>query len=212
MTLGLHHYFTPPPAAGGGVAPGSATLDHQSESGEIMSYSTTYSLARLGTGSLTTGVDPANTTIGQRLDGSTYRVYLTFAQFDTSAIPAGATVDIATLSIKGSGDHTTQEFVIEARAIPDWGSLADADHISGADFDSTGTLVANYDTSLGMISGIRYNLADVALPANIVKEGSTFIVFGSDRWAADTTPDADDEYTFIDMSSSNEIRLHVEWS
>jgi hypothetical protein len=201
----------------GGGSPGSdsAYFLASGDSGHVDSTNTVYSTARAGTGTLTVTAASPTGIIGQRLS-TTYRCYEDFYAFDTSSIPAEATITSAVLSVDGAGDHTIQECVFEAR-VHDWGAaLSSADFVAGADLGNY-VLVAKWDTAtLGNLLASGYNaFTDVALAANIVKAGTTRLMLSSDRHRLGNTPTSD-EYSWTgakgDGAGVLAAKLDVEWS
>lgn len=172
----------------------------------------TYSTARAGANlaANTTGTIQAN---GQR-EFFNYRIYEFFVGFDTSAIPDGATVSSATVSLYGQSDSSSTDFTSQAR-LKDWGgTLTTADYVAGADLSSL-TLLATHATSGGW-STSAYNdyTSDANFPSNVSKTGTTYIMFSSDRTSAGTSPSIAgsefvDAYTADDSGTTRDPKLVV---
>ena len=160
---------------------------------------------------------------GQWWSGSQYYTYESFYSFDTSGVGADSTVTTAVLSLYAQGDVSATNFVFEAR-IRDWGaSLTAADWVAGdnlADY----TLVAHYDSSGGWPTNAYTAFANDALPANVAKSGTTYIMGSSDRHRIgagppDCTPTGQ-EYVrtyFADDATGGggtdrDPKLYVEWT
>lgn len=155
--------------------------------GHIDSSNATYATARSGSG-LTVFTGPI-LGVGQLLSGGTYTCIEYFVSFDTSSLGAGATITSAVLSIQGGGgtpDQSDTDFTVEARAFNFGASVTTGDWVAGASLGSS-TLVCHFDTSAGWGSGYNAFTND-ALPANINKTGTTYIMLSSSRHRGNNTP------------------------
>jgi len=176
-------------------------------------YDLTYATAR-STGAVYNAGAVAYT-IGQRLLSSYYRCHEVFVQFDTSSIGADSTVTSATFSLYGQSDGTTtNEFVMEAR-IRDWGAaLEDADWVAGANLGDY-TLVAQYDTTGGWPVDTSYtDFSNVALPANIAKTGTTYIMVASDRQRTNNAPTGNEyanAYSANEAGTDRDPKIYIEY-
>lgn len=179
------------PAASGSLASivqpgdsGTVSVNSSTADGYITSTSGTYSTARAGA-SLSAHTDNGSAQVAQ---ASGYACYEAFFDFDTSAIPAGATITAVALKLYGVSDNSTTDSTIEARAY-DWGaSLTTADWIAGADLGNY-PLVATLDTSGFTTSGYNTFSENGSNFRNAInKTGVTRIVLNSDRHRAGTTP------------------------
>lgn len=175
--------------------------------GQISSNHSTYSIARAGS-SLALDND-ADAAVGQLVAGNRY-CYESFLSFDTSAV-AGV-VQSATLSLYGSADGSTVDFVLEAR-LHDWGAtLETGDWVAGADLAAK-TLVASYNTAGGWsTSGYNAFTSEAAFVSGINQSGSTRLVLSSSRQRnADVPPN--NEYVIFyaseDSGTSRDPKLVI---
>ena len=153
----------------------STTADGYIDSGSGASYAD----ARDGTGGvLDVYSSAASVSVGQAPGDDCWEA---FFDFDTSSVGAGSTVTVATISLYGSSDASTTDFNLRVRA-KDWsgGGLTTADWVAGAALTGN-TLVAHYDTANGWPTNAYTALADDALPANIAKTATTYVMCHSDR-------------------------------
>lgn len=168
-----------------------ATVD-----GQISSNHTVYSTARAGA-NLALDND-ATAATGQLLSGSTEFCYESFLSFDTSSV--AGTITAVTLSLYGTFDGSTQNFVAEAR-VHDWGAtLETADFVAGADL-GTKTLVASRDTASGWAAAYNAFTSEVAFISAINQAGATRLVICSSRHRAGNTP-LSDEYVVFSASEA----------
>jgi hypothetical protein len=193
------------------LAAKTATILAGGNSGRIRSQDATYATARSG-GTLTTTAATLYGQVGQDFATPNYTCHETFLDFDTSGIPADATITSAVLSICGEGDSSATDFTIKVIA-RDWGTtLENADWIAGADLDAAGTLVAHYATVSGWASAPSFNaFIDDAMAASIVKGGHTRLVLYSDRHAAGNTPTGT-EYVWTDAVNSTSAQLVISYT
>ena len=193
----------------------SGTYYSASTDGVVQSSNAVYATARSGS-TLTiinAGVGANGLAFGQRLNGGTYYVWETFLGFDTSAIPETATITSAILSIYIDTDGSTTNFITDAY-ISAWGpTLATTDYIAGANLGAL-TKVATLD-STGATTGAHNAFTNVAMPANIDKAGTTYILLASANTASNTAPTGDEyllgsaqEYTGTDRDP----KLTVAWT
>ena len=164
-------------------------------SGYNFSNSGVYSTARsdlAGSGVGTTGY------VGQFYDaGSGYYCYQTPLMFDTSVVGTDA-ISYAILSLWLATDSSTTDLVVQARAISSYASLA-ASWVAGASLSGQ-TLLAHISTSGIGATGAYKTLTDDAMPANINKTGTTYLLLSSDRHAAGNTPTGSE---FVIFDSAN---------
>lgn len=185
-------------------------------SGQIQSASNaSYAAARDGSGTLTASDGSTYRRIGQNLASPTYECCLIYAEFDTSSIGSGDTINSATLSVWSFFNETTTDFTLQAR-IHDYGaSLTTADWLDGTTLNGK-TLVASVSTASLPTDDTAYlALTDVALPANITKAGTTRIVFCSSRQpGSGTTPTngvTEDFYSYV-VDATKGIKLVVDYT
>ena len=152
----------------------------------ISSSSSVYSTARTGS-SLFSNIGASVVVAGQQKSGSNYFCYLTYLEFDTSAIPVGATINSVTLKLAVTTDNSTQDLTLQARSF-DFGTAVDVGDWRGSSF-ATDTLLATKSTA-GISTGSYVSFAEngTAFRSGIVAGGNTRIVVGSDRFASGTTP------------------------
>ncbi len=138
----------------------TATLYSQTDDGYIYgSASGSYATAR---STAATADDTATTaTVGQRFVGGVqYRVYRGYISFDTTTLPATATVTGATLYICAATDGSTTDFLVRVYRYL-WTSSLVSD--LEANYDGaygSGTLEGTLrDTSAGWTSGTYYSMA-----------------------------------------------------
>jgi hypothetical protein len=147
----------------------------------LYSSSGTYLTARAGSGVGASG----SLRFGQLYYGGVYYDYEGFFDFDTSAIPLGATINSAALSYVHSAYNYA--FTLEARAHDFGASLEAADWVAGADLAGK-ALVGTLAITDSLAFGTRYSLTCPDLPASIVKGGHTRIVFSSALMRAGAAP------------------------
>ena len=178
-----------------------------SDGGDVECANATYANAHDGTGTPTADEGAVDMKVGQETG---FTVTQAFLEFDTTAIPAAATVSAATLYMTDSGDSSTTDFTIRVRTFDFGVSLTTADFVSGDDLSSTGTLVAHYDTSSGWAGAAEKTFTDDALAANITKAGTTRFVAYSSRQESETTPTGN-EFIWIGNESGTKARMTLTW-
>ena len=129
------------------------------------------------------------TTAGQYLyvgqNWSAYAVYQAPLMFNTSGVGTD-TISSALLSIWLQGKPYLQtDFVLQARSISSYASLA-ASWVPGASLSGE-PLLAHVQAS-ALTAGAYGTLTDDAMPANINKTGTTYLLLSSARTAAGTVP------------------------
>jgi hypothetical protein len=85
---------------------------------------------------------------GQRHDGSNYNVYEYFFSFDLSELPADATVDAATLSMKAS--YVSAVTFTDEVYVYDWSTT-----VSYADHRLAAALTTLYDSGNGLFASVE---------------------------------------------------------
>lgn len=171
----------------------TVTLTGTTNANSINSANATYATARTGgTLSLLTPADPR---VGQRWTGTVYQCYEILIEFDsTGIIAAGDTITAATLRMNLYQNDSTTDFVTRARLHDFGAAITTADWVSGAAL--SGTLLATIDSSTIGATGSYKSFTDVAMAANVTKNGTTRIVLHSDRHEAGTTPTGSEYLTF----------------
>lgn len=159
--------------------------------------------------------DTADATVAKSLFAGDYYVNVTFLRFDTSSIPAGATIDSATLKLyatdKGDPDGVSYaadyyDFGGEPSVAADWEASSAGGCISGFTAASISTGVVNSIALTGLsgimrsgetngqgntgITGIRITQANLTQPT-----GDNFITFAAREHATAQEPRLDVTYT-----------------
>lgn len=130
--------------------------------------------------------------VGQRFSSPIYTVTRLFLGFDTSTLPAGATITGATLYVCANTDNSTTDFDIKVYRYA-WSSPlvtsqeANYDGAYGGSATLEGTL---RNTSAGWTGGTFYSMA--VDPAGINAAGFTRYTIVSGRDVAGTTPTTDE--------------------
>lgn len=169
---------------------------------DVKSTEDIYATARAG-GILAAGAaGGGSSTVGQDFTPGKpgfYDIWEAFESFDTSSLGASATVSAAALTLTSSADSSVTDFTIQAR-IHDWGAVVEtADWVAGASLSGK-TLVATHATSAGWTAGTGYEFTDVALPANVNKTGTTYILLNSSRHQGNNAPTGDE---FIQLRTAD---------
>ena len=145
--------------------------------GRVYGGATSYADAR------TMASDTYETTVvrtGQYYGAPYFYIFEALIKFDTSSIPDDATITSATLSGYLTADNSAIDFTVQAR-IHSWTApLSSDDWVVPTDLDTL-TLVATLATSGIGATGAYKAFTDVALPANINKTGTTYILLCSSR-------------------------------
>ena len=171
---------------------------------EFDGYAGTYAAARAGTGTpgLTASTAATTLSVGQLYFASffdQYGVQEGFLGFDTSAIADTDTVSAAVLNVTSYGDFSTTDFTIEAR-LRDWGgTLETTDFVAGASLSAL-TLLASKTTASGFTADTAYDFTDVAMPANVNKTGSTYLLLCSSRTTGNNAPTG---YEYVNVKSAD---------
>jgi len=150
-----------------------------------------------GVGSgVTVAAGPSNFYVGQFIPGANYEINEAFVSFDTSAIPAGATIVEATFAANlierfvPGGGQSRLPFTVEVRSGYAWRpTLAAADWRPGAGIAAGYTLRASWDTTNGL-DFHEFADAGSGLAGAIVKAGITELFIVSARTTAGTAPTA----------------------
>lgn len=187
----------------------TVTLDATTNANAINSVNAAYATARTG-GTLSL-LGLADSRVGQRYTGSAYQCYESFLEFDsTGIIAAGDTITAATLRLYFRFDDSTTDFTLRARLYDFGAAVTTADYVSGASL--SGTLLATLASS-GIGAGNSYkSCTDVALAANITKNGTTRIILHSDRHEAATTPTGSEYMTFYLSDATNMSKLDITYT
>lgn len=184
----------------------SNTFNGGSNFGTAYGSNAAYATAR-STGSSTIAGEAR---AGQRLNTGVYQVYCGLLEFDTSSIPAGATVTSWTLRPYIFQNDSVQDFTLEAY-ISDYGaSITSADFVAGGSLSgltkvATLAITTQDDTQLTMTT------IDPAV--GITVNGITRFLLSSDRVAANTTPTVH-EYVSLDCDNTygTPSLLDVTWT
>ena len=173
--------------------------------GYIVSQSNAnYSTARAGSGTKTATTTGGSHTAGQlNIPATTYWVYESFLEFDTSSL-SGKTLSSATLKIYISTINVEDAFTLEA-FIDDFStSVTTAEWVAAA---SLGSLTKVATLSSASFSTSAYNsFTDVAFPANINTTGKTRIVLASSLTRLGTAPgSAKDQWASFDSPQGTNV-------
>lgn len=162
----------------------TTTVFATSNSGCLLSQSTTYSLARAGTDILTSITD-ADARLGQRLASGVNYVWQHFLEFDLSSL-SGATITGAILSAYVWAIDGTPG-IIEAR-LHDYGTLGTADFVAGASLSGK-TLLGSY--TVAAPDGEYKAFSDTAMASSLVAGSANRMVLAVANQRTDTAPSAD---------------------
>ena len=186
------------------------TINGSANADAITSNNSVYATAR--TGGTTSLLGAGDARVGQRFSTPTYSCYETLIEFDsTGVLASGDTITSATLRLYLRFDDSTTDFTAEAY-ISDYGaSVTTGDYVSGASLSGL-TKVATLATSGIGSTGAYKSFVDVALPANVVKNGKTRILIASDRHAAATTPTGNEYLTFYAYDVTNPPKLDITYN
>ena len=162
------------------------TVYSSAADGMLQGNHAAYATARTTGGTITLDNSTAIGIVGQRY-ATTYFCWETFYSWDTSTLPAGCTIDSATISIYLQDDQTDTDFTANIRAC-DWGtSLAAGDWVSGASLSAL-TLLASKSTVGIAVNAYTVFTSEAALLTNINRSGETRVVVCSSRHEAGDTP------------------------
>jgi hypothetical protein len=196
--------YVSPPVAHLVVGAGSGFL---SSSNDI-----SYANARAGVAVvLGSGTNPY---VGQRFAGGTYTVEEAFVWFDTSSIPAGATIlsaEFAAMVHPYTTAGTPPAWDLEVRSYSAGGwrpTLAVADWVPGASMAASYPLRAKWTINVPGYENFHvFADAGSGLAGAIVKGGATQLLLTSSRTVAGTAPTTTYESVFLDF-----IRLRVTYT
>jgi hypothetical protein len=188
------------------------TVYSSSADGYVSSSNATYATARAG-GTLAADATLAQLPVGQRFSSPNHICYEQFISWDTSSIPAGATVTLATISLYVQLDQSDTDFTIEVRPY-DWSTtVTTADWIAGASLSGL-TLLASKGTA--GISTVAYTAltSEAALLSAIVTGGTTRVVVDSSRHVAGNQPSALERVYFYmnEKGAGYQPKLYVEYT
>ena len=145
----------------------SQTFYGESEDGFIRGLGATYATARSTASAAITTVGSA--AIGQILIGGIYGVFRSYLSFDTSEIPAGASIVAASLFVAASLDASTCDLNVQCYRF-NWNeSLGGSDMETNYDgaYGATASLEGTFrDTADGWVSGTYYSMPITASGIN----------------------------------------------
>ena len=134
-----------------------------------------------------------------------------FINFDTSGVPANATISSAVCEISGASENEDDDFDIQVR-LHNWGpTLTTSDWVINTSLSGK-TLLAHLATTS---FGTGYNtFVDDAFAANVVKAGTTYVLLNSSRHLAGTPVTAGrQEWVRMDTgSATNKPKLTVTYT
>jgi len=180
------------------------TVYGSTSDGYIILSDATYNTA--WTGASGTVVDTEGTfTLGQTYTPETYILYRAFLFFDTSSIPSGADITLATLTFYGNSDGSATDFLI---TIQNGQPTYPHDPLAAGDYSK-----ANYSgdggslTTAGFKTGVGVGKNNVlTLNADgrswITKAGQTKLCLRSSRDIAGTTPTGAEYVEIVSAESS----------
>lgn len=173
----------------------TATIYSEADDGYIFGSSGTYATAR-STASSSDDTD-TKSQVGQLfVGGAIYRVYRSFMAFDTSTLPAGATVTGATLYVCAGDDSSTTDFNVQVYRY-EWSTSLSASLEANYDgaYGGSATLEGTLrDTSAGWTSNTYYSLA--VDPAGVNTSDYTKYTVVSSRDVGNTAPTGDEAVRF----------------
>lgn len=169
----------------------SATTD-----GQIEGNSATYSLAREGTGTLTTTTNATNEEVGQFFS-STYSCFEVFISFDTSAITDTDIVTSVTLDMWLVTNQNISTWDVEART-HDWGaSLTNADYVAGSALGTKTLLSSIAANTIGSTGSYKtFPSSANFLVATNIKTGTVYILLNTSAQRNNVAPSAADRVFF----------------
>ena len=127
-------------------------------------------------------------TVGQRPPGASYGIWRSALLFDTSTIPAGATITAAAVLLYGISDNSTDDFDITIQK----GAGKPSDPVVTQDYNK-----ANYSGDYGTLGTAGFNpagwntltITDFSI---ITKAGTTRMILRSSEDIAGSSPTADE--------------------
>jgi hypothetical protein len=172
----------------------TSTFYASTADGIIISTDTVYATSRAGSGLSANDAAVANQ-VGQDLVAADYLCKQLFISFDTSSIPDTDFITSATLAMWLTADNSTTDFTLDAR-IHNWGAtLTTADFVAGADLAAK-TLVGTLASSGIGATGAYKDFTNVALPANVSKTGTTYIMLASRNQSDSVAPTGQERLSF----------------
>jgi hypothetical protein len=181
---------------------GTTTSFYPNLDGHVDSYSSTYTAAKEGTGTLQANPNLGAIQMGQALFSPTYYAEEGFLSFDTSSLGAGTTITAATLVMRGK-TCGGGSFTLEARQ-QDWGTTLDnADFVPGSGLAAK-TLLASYTVPTWNVGGANNTFTSNGsnLVNAINKTGSTRFIINSSLQIAGTAPTGDNQRVCADEMES----------
>lgn len=189
------------------------TLYAISESGSLQADSTTYSVARAGSGTVDVQVDTAFPRVGQEINLSLdYVIWEGLFRFDLSTL--SGTINTAVLGLASDEpDESVTDFNIKVVDYA-YGSMAAGDFVAGASLDSTGTLRAHFASSAYAAYGVYNDFTNDAMPALLQANigGTIDLLAYSDRHAAGNVPTGSEFLYFQGLGTANPPRLVVDYT
>lgn len=185
-----------------------ATLTvNASLSGYVYGQNATYSTAR----TTATSTSGAFIVVGQNWSGAVYECQEGFIQFDTSALPDGATITGVTLKLYPSFDNSGTDFTINVLGF-DWGaSLTTADWRTPTQAAAL-TNYGSYATASGWSGGYKSITGNASFIAAINKTGMTYIMLVSSRWQAGNTPTGGEYVQPQNYDGANPPQLVIDYT
>ena len=164
--------------------------------GQVNSSNTVYATARTGS----TLTPAQNHFVGQEKAGSTYYCYEAFMIVDTSGIPDTDTVSSVVLSLDGSYNGSTTDFIAGVAASAyDGGPVVAGDWVSGAAIPTPELATWN---SSGYSADYNAFTETADFKTAINKTGNTSLILYSQRHRDATTPTNSEYVGFIDADAA----------
>lgn len=178
----------------------------------VLCFSTTYSDARTGAGTLQAD-DSLATSCGQTIIGSSYYCQETFYLFDTSVIPAGSMITSAVFSLYCYTAFPVipeTDFVVEVYKSSWTSPIATTDFVSGAALSSD-DVITSFNTTGLTLDAYNDFPSGTAITNSIVCGGETgFMVTSANHRTG--TPPTDDERIAIQMATyTNPPKLTIQY-
>jgi len=182
----------------------------QAADGSLYGYSNVYATARSTYGGAT--ADSSQVVVGQNFSTPNYSVQSGYVSFDTSGIPAAATINKVTLRGYVSALLADTAFTVQAR-LKDWSTtLGSEDWVAGASLSAL-TLLATTPSS-GMAVGRHVEFTEEGggvFGSNVNRTGVTRLLLTTAAIVAGTTPTNLEQVTFSSSEGISAMTLEVEY-
>jgi plastocyanin len=175
--------------------------------GYVSNDGTTYATvhdATTGSGGL---ADATTSRVGQQLYGSTYTIWRSFIQFNTTLLPSTATISAAKICLYGYGDSSSTDFTIR---IQKWTEASTIDTSDYDAFDGTNYDDGLFDTSSWTTTG--WNNITLTNFTIIQVAGYTNVSIRSGNDVSSTAPTSDEFVDFETSENTNDPFLEVTYT